>query len=105
LDLEALWIAYVPQLSDMGPELSLLPTRSEEQDLSLREHRAPHVDLGTEKPEQREVINIMELLKESMQAKGRAKLHAGVSRRMGTKERKTHAKPWGSRSSPRRTAH
>ena len=69
------------------------------------EHRAPHVELGTEKPEQPKVINIMERLKESMQAKGRLKLRDAVSSRMGTKERKPHTKRSGSRSSPRRTAH
>jgi DNA end-binding protein Ku len=69
------------------------------------EDRAPHVELGTEKPEQQKVVNIMERLKESMQAKGRAKLRDAATSRMGetTKEHKPPAKRSGSR--PRRTAH
>ena len=53
-----------------------------------------------------EVVNIMEALKESMQAKGRAKVGDAVRRRMG-KPAKEAATPRTSRPTPssRRTAH
>jgi DNA end-binding protein Ku len=71
------------------------------------EHRAPHVELETKKSESPKVINIMERLKESMQAKGRGKLHEAATGRTGKtkKVQEHHAKRSGSRSSPRRTAH
>ena len=53
-----------------------------------------------------EVINIMDALKESVQAKGRAKVRDTVRRRMG-KPAKEEATPRASRPTPssRRTAH
>jgi len=40
-----------------------------------------------------EVVNIMEALKESMQAKGRAKVGDAVRRRMGPRKRRQHREP------------
>jgi DNA end-binding protein Ku len=48
------------------------------------EHRAPEVVIGEEKPAA-PVINIMDALKKSMQAKGREKVREAVRRRMGEK--------------------
>jgi len=48
------------------------------------EQRAPEVELGTEKREAPKVINIIDALKKSMQARGRAKVRDVVRRRMGT---------------------
>jgi DNA end-binding protein Ku len=50
------------------------------------EQRAPEVEIGTEKREPTKVINIMDALKKSMQARGQGKVHNGVRRRMGKKE-------------------
>jgi len=55
----------------------------------------------------KEVINIMAALKQSMQAKGRAKVRDAVRKRMGKPVKKEMARPRasGPRPSPRRTAH
>jgi DNA end-binding protein Ku len=70
------------------------------------EQRAPHIDVATE-GKAPEVINIMAALKESMQAKGRAKVRHAVRRRMGKPEKEEMPRPRASRPrpSPRRTAH
>ena len=47
------------------------------------EQRAPEVELGTEKREAPKVVNIMDALKKSMQARGQAKVRDAVRRRMG----------------------
>jgi hypothetical protein len=47
------------------------------------EQRAPQIEVATEGKAPKEVINIMAALKESMQAKGRAKVRDAVRRRMG----------------------
>src|SRR6187401_625833 len=47
------------------------------------EQRAPQIEVATEGKAKPEVVNIMAALKESMQAKGRAKVRDGVRRRMG----------------------
>ena len=54
-----------------------------------------------------EVVNIMEALKGSMQAKGRAKVREAVRRRMGKPTAAAEARPRSSRARPssRRTAH
>jgi DNA end-binding protein Ku len=70
------------------------------------EQRAPHIEVATE-GKAPEVINIMAALKESMQAKGRAKVRDAVRRRMGKPEKEEMPRPRASRPrpSPRRTAH
>jgi len=50
------------------------------------EQRAPEVELGTEKREAPKVVNIMDALKKSMQARGQAKVRDAVRRDMGKKE-------------------
>jgi DNA end-binding protein Ku len=71
------------------------------------EQRAPQIEVATE-GKAPQVINIMAALKESMQAKGRAKVRDAVRKRMGKPE-KEEARPSArsarSRPSPRRTAH
>ena len=47
------------------------------------EQRAPEVELGTEKREAPKVVNIMDALKKSMQARGQTKVRDAVRRRMG----------------------
>jgi DNA end-binding protein Ku len=70
------------------------------------EQRAPHIEVATE-GKAPEVINIMAALKESMQAKGRAKVRDAVLKRMGkpTEEEKRTPRASRPRPSPRRTAH
>jgi DNA end-binding protein Ku len=70
------------------------------------EQRAPRIEVGSESKAP-EVINIMAALKESMQAKGRAKVRDAVRRRMGKPEKEAPRPSAGSartRPSPRRTA-
>jgi DNA end-binding protein Ku len=71
------------------------------------EQRAPRIEVATEGKETPQVINIMAALKESMQAKGRAKVRDAVRRRMGKSAAEGKARPRTSRPrpSPRRTAH
>ena len=47
------------------------------------EQRAPEVEIETEKREAPKVINIMDALKKSMQARGQAKVRDTVRKRMG----------------------
>jgi DNA end-binding protein Ku len=70
------------------------------------EQRAPQIEVATE-GKAPEVINIMAALKESMQAKGRAKVRDAVRKRMGkpTEEEKPTPRASRPRPSPRRTAH
>jgi DNA end-binding protein Ku len=70
------------------------------------EQRAPQIEVASE-GKAPEVINIMAALKESMQAKGRAKVRGAVRRRMGKPEKEEKPTPRTSRPrpSPRRTAH
>jgi DNA end-binding protein Ku len=71
------------------------------------ERRAPEVEIAAEGKPVPHVINIMAALKESMQAKGRAKVRDAVSRRMGKAAPKSAARSRGTRARPatRRTAH
>jgi DNA end-binding protein Ku len=71
------------------------------------EQRAPHIEVSTEVKAKPEVINIMAALKESMQAKGRAKVRDAVHRRMGKPSEEEKPRPRASRPRPsaRRTAH
>jgi len=70
------------------------------------EQRAPQIEVATD-GKAPEVINIMAALKQSMQAKGRAKVRDAVRKRMGKPVKKEMARPRasGPRPSPRRTAH
>ena len=47
------------------------------------EQRAPEVEIGTEKRETPKVVNIMDALKKSMQAKGLTKVRDAVRKRTG----------------------
>jgi non-homologous end joining protein Ku len=47
------------------------------------EQRAPEVEIETPKGELPKVVNIMDALKKSMQARGQAKVRDAVRRRMG----------------------
>jgi DNA end-binding protein Ku len=71
------------------------------------EQRAPQIAVAPEGKAPKEVINIMAALKESMQAKGRAKVRDAVRRRMGkpSEEEKPRLRASRPRPSPRRTAH
>lgn len=71
------------------------------------EQRAPQIEVATEGKAPKEVINIMTALKESMQAKGRAKVRDAVRKRMGKSSEEEKPRPRASRprSSQRRTAH
>jgi DNA end-binding protein Ku len=68
--------------------------------------RAPHIEVPTE-GKAPEVINIMDALKESMQARGRAKVRDAVRKRMAKPDKKKLPRPSASRPRPsqRRTAH
>jgi len=70
------------------------------------EERAPQIEVPTE-GKAPQVINIMDALKESMQAKGRGKVRDVVRRKMGKPAKEEEAPPRASRHrpSPRRTAH
>src|SRR6185437_266656 len=71
------------------------------------EQRAPQIEVATEGKAKPEVVNIMAALKESMQAKGRAKVRDAVHRRMGKPEKEELPRPRASKPRPsqRRTAH
>ena len=47
------------------------------------EERAPAIEIETQERESPKVVNIMDALKKSMQAKGPTKVRDAVSRRMG----------------------
>jgi DNA end-binding protein Ku len=71
------------------------------------EQRAPQIEVATEGKAKPEVVNIMAALKQSMEAKGRAKVRDAVRRRMGKAAEEEKPRPRASRprASPRRTAH
>ncbi len=71
------------------------------------EQRAPEVEIETPKGELPKVINIMDALKKSMQARGRTKVKEAVRKKAGKAAPKGRtAHPSGrSREAPRRTAH
>ena len=107
-----MWHLPHPQKSESGrfePE-KMRDTYAETLRELLRakvEQRAPQIEVATEGKAPREVINIMAALKESMQAKGRAKVRNAVRRRMGKPSEEDKPRPRASRprSSQRRTAH
>ena len=70
------------------------------------EQRAPQIEVAAEGKAKPEVVNIMAALKESMHAKGRAKVRDAVHRRMGKPSEQEKPRPRARpRPSPRRTAH
>ena len=70
------------------------------------EQRAPEVEIETEKRETPKVVNIMDALKKSMQARGQTKVRDSVRKRMGKAATKSRVAPASPRSRPtRRTAH
>ena len=71
------------------------------------EQRAPEVEIETEKRETPKVVNIMDALKKSMQAKGQTKVRDSVRKRMGKAAAKDQVSTASPRSRPttRRTAH
>src|SRR6476620_9451462 len=71
------------------------------------EQRAPEVEIETEKRETPKVVNIMDALKKSMQAKGQTKVKDAVRKRMGKAAPKREAAPTSNRTrrTSRRTAH
>jgi len=71
------------------------------------EQRAPEVEIETEKREAPKVINIMDALKKSMQAKGQTKVRDAVRKKMGKAAPKRVVSPASPRSRPttRPTAH
>jgi DNA end-binding protein Ku len=70
------------------------------------EKRAPEIEVAAAGKEAPAVINIMAALKESVQAKGRAKVQDAVRKRMGKAAPKGDARPASRpRPSGRRTAH
>ena len=71
------------------------------------EQRAPEVQIETEKREAPKVVNIMDALKKSMQAKGQTKVRDSMGKRMGKAAPKGQVSTASPRSRPttRRTAH
>jgi DNA end-binding protein Ku len=71
------------------------------------EQRAPEVAIAPESGEAQKVVNIMEALKKSMQARGETKVRDAVRKRLGKSAPKPEAKPASprSQSTSRRTAH
>jgi DNA end-binding protein Ku len=71
------------------------------------EQRAPEVAIAPESGEAPKVVNIMEALKKSMQARGETKVRDAVRKRLGKSVPKPEAKPASprSQSTSRRTAH
>ena len=70
------------------------------------EQRAPEVEIETEKRETPKVVNIMDALKKSMQARGQTKVRDSVRKRMGKAATKSQVAPASPGSRPtRRTAH
>ena len=71
------------------------------------EQRAPEVEIETEKREAPNVVNIMDALKKSMQAKGQTKVRDSVRKQMGKAAPKGQVSTASPRSRPttRRTAH
>ena len=110
-ELEAVGLAKKLIESESGPfEPEKIPDKYAE---TLREllqakveQRAPQIEVATE-GKAPQVINIMDALKKSMQAKGRAKVQDAVRKRMGkpSAEQKTAPRASRPRPSPRRAAH
>ena len=69
------------------------------------EQRAPAVEIESAKGELPKVVNIMDALKKSMQAKGQMKVRDSVRKRMGKAAPKGRVSPASPRSTTRRTAH
>jgi DNA end-binding protein Ku len=71
------------------------------------EERAPAIEIEPQKREAPKVVNIMDALKKSMQAKGQTKVRDAVHKRMGKAAPKGQVAPTSTRSRPttRRTAH
>jgi DNA end-binding protein Ku len=71
------------------------------------EQRAPEVEIETEKREAPKVVNIMDALKKSMQAKGQTKVRDSVRKHTGKAAAKSQVPIASPRSRPttRRTAH
>ena len=71
------------------------------------EQRAPEVTIEKEGKPAPQVINIMDALKKSVQAKGRTKVRNAVPKRMGkgTPKQEPMALPRQRGTGPRRTAH
>jgi non-homologous end joining protein Ku len=71
------------------------------------EQRAPEVEIETPKGESPKVVNIMDALKKSMQAKGQTKVRDAVRKKAGKAAPKREVTPRSARSRdlPKRTAH
>jgi DNA end-binding protein Ku len=70
------------------------------------EQRAPEVEIETQKREMPKVVNIMDALKKSIQAKGQTKVRDSVRKRMGKAAPKDQVSPASPRRpTTRRTAH
>src|SRR5262245_16374295 len=71
------------------------------------EQRAPEVEIEAPKGESPKVINIMDALKKSMQARGQEKVRETVRKKVGKVPSKREAAPRSARprETPRRTAH
>ncbi len=71
------------------------------------EQRAPEVEIETETRETPKVVNIMDALKKSMQARGQTKVRQAVRKKAGEAAPKRETRPSRGRSKevPRRTAH
>jgi hypothetical protein len=69
------------------------------------EQRAPEVEIETEKREAPKVVNIMDALKKSMQAKGQTKVRDSVRKRMGKAALKGQVSPESPRSRPTNRLH
>ncbi len=68
------------------------------------EQRAPEVEIASERGEAPKVVNIMDALKKSMQAKGQTKVRDAVRKKMGKAAPKRMVTSPRARSAPRRTA-
>jgi DNA end-binding protein Ku len=68
------------------------------------EQRAFQIEVATEGEAKPEVVNIMAALKQSMEAKGRAKARDAVRRRMGKPEKQEMPRPRASRPRPSPTS-
>ena len=71
------------------------------------EQRAPEVEIETETRETPKVVNIMDALKKSMQARGQTKVRQAMRKKAGkaAPKRETRPSPGRSKEVPRRTAH
>jgi DNA end-binding protein Ku len=71
------------------------------------EQRAPEIAIAPERGEATKVVNIMDALKKSMQARGQTKVRDVVRKRMGKSapKREVTPSPTRSKSASRRTAH